>query len=770
MDMRISEHLPVSNAGSGLQGMTLNEFLEILWRSRWLIAGIVLAFILAGLTHVTFAQPIYRSDALLRVGQEGAGMGALGDSESMSQVFEVTTVDMELQLLKSRMVLGQVVDYFNMDINAWPVYLPLLGARPVQANVLGGATVDEWLDWLEKKGRAWLNLDASFDLDKYARGDEYIQIERFDIPADYQGWEWTLVARQGRSFEIQDSQGQVVTNGTVGEPIEKWLPTDQPHTLLISRLSARPGTHFKLSRSLHLPVVDGLGASLAVTLVGDPEQQAEEAGLLEISMEGPDPEEITAIINHTLDVYMRESAERKSAQVKGALRFLNEQLPELKAQVERAEAALNDYRLQQGSVDLQMETQAILNKLVSVENELSDMGRRREALLRRFTPRHDRVIAFDAEIASLAEREAGLQREVQRLPKTQQEMLRLTRNVKANGQLYTFLLNRKQQLQVIKAATSGDAQLVDSAEVPYAPVAPVKNLIVLMYSSLGMGLGIGAALLRKSLAGGAVEDPDTIEKEVGLPVYAVVPHSPSLYKLSRKHRLRPKRCRASHSGDIEDIAIESVRGLRTWLNFAFPESKETEAKNNVLLITGPSPGVGKSFLSVNLGIVLADAGKRVLVIDADLRKGHLHQYLNMRREAGLSEAIAGAITTQQAIHETEIDNLFIIPTGSLPPKPSELLLNKRLESIVKEVSAEYDHVIIDSPPVLAVTDAAVVGGLTSGALLVVKANVHPVREIEQCVKRLRRSGVNLLGVVFNDMDTSRSRYGYAKYYGYSYGG
>ncbi|MGH8502329.1 MAG: polysaccharide biosynthesis tyrosine autokinase [Gammaproteobacteria bacterium] len=759
--MRVSEHLPVVNADPGLQGMTLNEFLEILWKSRWAVAAILSIFSVVGLLHISFAQPVYRSDALLQVGQQSAGTGLLGGSRQVSQVFEATTVEMEMELLKSRMVLGQVADQFDLDISVQPVHFPIVrDAIP-------------WFDKLEKVAAPWFNLGARLDLngwlnlDKYARGDESIEIARLDIPTTFRGQVFTVVAGDDDTFEVHDSDGTLLAKGKVGTVLPSWLPTEKPHALVISELKARPGTHFKISRSLRLAAITGLAASMSVTPVGSEQQPGAQAGLLQISLQGSDPKEITAIINRTVDIYTRQSAERKSAEVKRSLEFLEEQLPKVKARAERAEAALNDYLVRQGSVDMQMETQTLLGNIAAVEDELSRMIRRREALLRKFTPRHDRVIAFDAELAGLEERESALEREVHFLPRTQQDILRLRRNVESSGQLYADLRNSLQHLNVVKAGTSGDVQVIDKATVPYAPVGPIKKLTMVIYLSLGMVSGVGMALLRKGLLRGKepVEDPDAIEKKLGLPVYAVVPHSAKQHKLSKKRRLRGKR-RVLLSGiDAEDIAVESVRSLRTWLNFAF-----VDAKNNVLLITGPGPGVGKSFLSINLAVVLADASKRVLVIDADLRKGHLHRHLNLEREPGLSDAITGTIDTGRAILKTDIDNLFVVPTGTLPPNPSELLQRKRFASIVEEVSAEFDYVVIDSPPALAVTDAAVIGRMAAGALLVLKAKTHPLREIEQCVKHLRRSGVNLLGVVFNDMDTSSRRYGYAKYYGYADGG
>lgn len=766
-----NKDIQLVNTNFDSPGLTLNDFWGMIIESRWLIAGVVFIFSLVGALYVFIAQPVYRSDALLRVDQEAAGIGALGDFSELSGFVEANTVEMEMEILKSRMVLGEVVDKFNLDVNAEPAYFPVLGAAIARRNIFGDAgipvgTVFDYIAYVKELSGGWLDPHAWLDFSKYAWGGERIAITRFDIPAAFRGKAFTLIAGEDGRFQLRNSKHRLLATGTAGEPTRAWLPTEKPHTLLVTKLKARSGTHFELSRKPRLKAIDDLKESLEVTPLGNTDQSTyplSPAGLLHISLDGPDPEKITTVINEIIELYVRQNAERKSADVKRTLAFLRKQLPRVKARVEKAEVALNDYRQRQGSVDVPLETRTILGKIVTVENERSQLRKQRQALLRRFTPSHDRVVVFDAQLATMKKRQRRLEREVQRLPRTQQEILRLSRDVEVNGRLYTLLLNRAQELQVVEAGNTGNVRIVDAAAIPYDPVGLNGAPVIAIILAAGTLSGIGAALLRKCLLSGAVEDPDTIEKQLGLPVYAVVPHSAKQDKLSRRRRLSGMKRAVLSARDTEDFAIESVRSLRTWLSFAF-----VDAKNNVLLITGPGPGVGKSFLSMNLGVVMASAGKRVLIIDADMRKGHLHRNFGVKREAGLSDVIAGAITTGQAIHKTETDELFIVPTGSLPPNPSELLMNDRLASILEELSGQFDFVIIDSPPVLAVTDAVTIGSLAAGALLVVKANTHPLRELEHSVAILRRSGVNVLGVVFNDMEVSSGRYGYGKYYGYAY--
>ncbi|MDH5345073.1 MAG: polysaccharide biosynthesis tyrosine autokinase, partial [Gammaproteobacteria bacterium] len=280
---------------------------------------------------------------------------------------------------------------------------------------------------------------------------------------------------------------------------------------------------------------------------------------------------------------------------------------------------------------------------------------------------------------------------------------------------------------------------------------------------LGGFLGVAAAFTKKALQAG-VDDPDLVEKAVNIPVYAIVSHSKRQDRLFKDLQAGTATRAILAVESPDDPAIESLRNLRTALHFGM-----VDVRNNCIMIAGPGPEVGKSFVSVNLAAVLTSNGKKVLLIDGDLRRGHLHEYLGLGRENGLSEFISGRIPIGEALHATNVPGLTLIPTGAIPPNPSELLLHQRFTNCLSVLTPRYDHIIIDSPPILAVTDAAIIGQMVGGALMVLKAGQHPMREIEQAVKRLRQADVNLRGMLFNDVSLQSSRYGAGRYaYQYSY--
>jgi len=266
-----------------------------------------------------------------------------------------------------------------------------------------------------------------------------------------------------------------------------------------------------------------------------------------------------------------------------------------------------------------------------------------------------------------------------------------------------------------------------------------------------------------------VEDPDTIEKNIGIPVYANIPLSTKQFLLDKKMVEGKAKHNILCEHDLKDQAIEGLRSLRTNLHFAL-----LEAKNNIVMITGPAPGVGKSFVSTNFAHVVAKSNKKVLLIDADMRKGHIHKEYDMAREPGLSELIIGEVDKVTAVRKSGFENVDILTTGNLPPNPSELLMHENFEKYLKEFTKEYDLVLIDTPPLLAVTDAAVIGRLCGTTFILLRYGMHSIAEIQAVTKRLRQNSIEPRGFVFNALQSRKSygKYGYGKYgygkYNYEY--
>src|SRR6476469_3190833 len=214
----------------------------------------------------------------------------------------------------------------------------------------------------------------------------------------------------------------------------------------------------------------------------------------------------------------------------------------------------------------------------------------------------------------------------------------------------------------------------------------------------------------------------------------------------------------------KDIAIEALRSLRTALQFAM-----LDTTNNRVLITGGTPGIGKSFVSANFSAVMASAGKKVLLIDADMRKGHLNQYFGIPREGGLSEMISGTVSRADGVRRGLLPNLDVITTGTLPPNPAELLVSSAFEKLLDSLSEDYDLVVIDSAPVLVAADTLSIANYVGVLLLVARAGQTYIGDLHESARRLAHSGKAPTGVLFNALDLSRrhfGKYGYNGAYNY----
>jgi tyrosine-protein kinase Etk/Wzc len=525
--------------------------------------------------------------------------------------------------------------------------------------------------------------------------------------------------------------------------------------LQVARLVARPGTQFILRRASTLGTIDQLQNALVIA------EKTKQSGVIGVTLDGADSKRIAEIINTIAAAYVQQNIDRKSAEAEHTLAFLDQQLPQLRKQLDEAEDRYNEFRNRKGTVDLTEESRLLLQQIVDNKTKLVDLQQQRIEMTQRFSESHPAVVALSSQIASLQAQQEQFNKHVMTLPDTEQSALRLLRDVRVDTELYTNLLDSAQQLRIVKAGQVGNVRVVDYAVAEDSPVKPKRVVVVALAAALGLIAGTAAAFVKRALFGG-IEHSEEIEQALGLPVYATVPHSEAQVRLNHGIRRGSGGQHVLASSASHDVAIEGIRSLRTALQFGL-----LDVSNNVLVITGPRPEVGKSFMSVNLAAVLASGGKRVMLIDADMRRGDLHGYFGVARQPGLSDVIAGR-EAESAVLRNVLPGLDVLPKGSLPPNPAELLMSERFRTMLDHFSSQYDIVIVDTPPVLAVTDAALIGRHAGATLLVVRHGRHPMAEILESANRLRNGGVTLKGVLFTDVPQRRVGYGtyYSGYYGY----
>ncbi|MFB9124530.1 polysaccharide biosynthesis tyrosine autokinase [Paraburkholderia dipogonis] len=385
-----------------------------------------------------------------------------------------------------------------------------------------------------------------------------------------------------------------------------------------------------------------------------------------------------------------------------------------------------------------------------------ELQQKRDELVSRFTGSHPDVIALNAQITTLRAQQSVFDLQFKRLPDVQQEAVRLMLEVKIDTDLYTALLNNVQQLKLIKAGKTGSVRIVDTPVLPESVFFPNRPVTIAVGAFVGLLLGLIFAFIHNFLFAGVAEAAE-IERHVGLHVFATIPETCVQQRFDRETTGDVARVRLLVKDAPREPAVESLRSLRTALQFAM-----LNATNNVILISGPTPGVGKSFVSANFAALLATSGKRVLVIDGDLRRGCLHQYFGRQREQGLTDVITGKASFDRVVHRNVIPNLDFIATGPLPTDAAEVLTHECVGRLLADSAHKYDVVLVDSPPVLVVTDAVVLADHCATVLIVARAGRTRVAELAESVKLFARAGIAVTGVLLNGLDPKSGRRAYGR--------
>ncbi|MFZ2168118.1 MAG: polysaccharide biosynthesis tyrosine autokinase, partial [Methylococcaceae bacterium] len=389
-----------------------------------------------------------------------------------------------------------------------------------------------------------------------------------------------------------------------------------------------------------------------------------------------------------------------------------------------------------------------------------ELKQKYEVQSQRLTGAHPDMIATKAQIKNINRKLANLDKRIKNLPLTQQHMVSLSRDVQVNTELYTSLLNSAQEQRIAAAGSLGNSRIIDFAVTPEAPYSPKTSQSLAIASFLGLFMGLALVFLKLSLRR---QDnyPAFLEYQVGLPLYAAIPHSKKQRRLAHLIDLgRDRQPGILVNQDPLDISVESMRGLRTTL-----EATLANHESKVIMVSSPMQGMGKSFVSANLSALLASIKKRVLIIDADMRNGRLHETFSIMKQPGLSDLLAGRASLGDVIVSLPDVGVDLIPRGSIVLNPAELLVLGNLPEILEQLKSFYNHIVIDSPPILGVTDAAILGKHADATFLVAKEGRFTAQELEISFKRFHQVGIKPNGFIINDMKEGSSYY---PYYGYAY--
>ena len=706
--------------------------------------------LLIGVLYSRYVNPTFRSDALVQIDNKSSGLPALGENISDLLGSEDSKAQTEAELIRSRMILEPVVDTLHLRI---------------QLADLNIGVIDRIV---KNSTNTQINTPESVSL--RTEGGQ-VQISQFNVSQGYLNQSFTLIRSESGfvlSNDFDDFKGQLNKpyqfKGIDGQI--QITVTDLPnnaHAVSITKNSLQSTT-------------DQINQSLSVV------EKGKQTGIIELSMTGPNQQQTSLILKQIILSYIDQNQSRGSEDTTKTISFMETQIPVLKKKLEDSEGVFNEFRKKYGTIDVAKEAELLLTENSQIDLQLNELKLKKADLTTYYTEEHPLVIQINEQLQVLNARKQEIDDTISGLPELQREFLKLSQDTEINREIYLTLLKNYQQLQIAKAGQTGFARIIDLPISTFKAIAPKKLLIIALALILGTMLGSMLVLI-KNLLRNVVKDPERLEAKTGIPVIATIPRSPLLTRL-RKNKKSQNRLLAY--ADNNGLSYEAIKSLRTNLMFGMPTVGEVEHRAKVIVITGESPGVGKSFISANLSEVFAQLNKRVLIIDADMRLGELHKIFNMDSNNGLGDYLTQPKTSTQKTlvvredsliphsniaeftHQTHMDNIDFISRGKHPNNPASLLASDNFDSMMQDLSARYDYIIIDTPPILAASDAIIISQYADKVLMVARYDKSIEGQVAYAIKQMHKANIQIDGIVLNDVQQGlMSKYSY--HYSYAYG-
>lgn len=449
----------------------LRNGIDIVIRSRGLVIAVMLVVTLLGTMYALVKKPIYEGNMLIQVAEKRSGerKNTLGDTAATLD--RETTAASEIGVLRSRKIVTKVVDSLKLHIEAKPKYLFFIGAR-----------ISAMREGLSTPGIA--------GRDGYCWGAESILVSEFEVPEQYFDKEFVVTREGGGQFRLTEKLSKIDVLGSIGVPVKIQFVGGGVLALNVAAIEARQGAQFLVKRKSKLALVEGIQKAMVVTETG------KESGSISVSLRDVEPQSIYALLNELGNEYIREYQERKTKAAEKSLALLESQLPGLKRRMESSEANYNVFRNRNGTADLNEETKLRVQRLAGSEQSLLELEQKRSELLMRFSPAHHVLLGIDSQIGLLVAEKKSLAERIQRFPLLEQELGRLTREVKVTTELYTNLLRTAQELRLVSLEKADDVRIVDVPVVPDLPVNP-RSTIITLSAALGLLLGLFGAFLKR---------------------------------------------------------------------------------------------------------------------------------------------------------------------------------------------------------------------------------------------------------------------------------
>ncbi len=650
-----------------------------------------------------------------------------------------SSTDTETQILQSRLVVAAAVDSLRLFIDADPVRFPIIGDA-ISRNAKG------------------ISKPGLLGIGGFTWGQEKIDIARFDVPEDDEDLVFNLTLLEQGKYRLSgpglngDAVGQVGRSDT-------FLTDAGPITLNVGSVAAQVGARFKISRESRLDAINQLQRELSIS------QQGKDSNILSVRLRGSNASRITAILNDIASQYVKQDEARKTEDAERSLKFLSGQVLVLREKLDASERNYAAARRTLGSVNVDAEAASALQRSADTDAALAQLEQKRAATAELYAPGHPSMVALDREISVLRGESAALSQRISQLPDTERQIVQIARDVKVNNDLYVGLLNNIEQLQLLRAGRMANVRILDFAVIPDHPMRFRRAILALAVTAFAALLATCSAWMRHKFLGG-ISDSHEIQRETDLKVTSIVPFSRAPRSGLLRRMLTNRNARILALADPTDPAIESLRSFRTALQFSM-----ADARNNIVMFTGPSPAIGKSFVSSNVAALMATAGKRVLLVDCDLRRSTLSEAFGTHAGKGLSDIIVGAVSIEQSVTKVGHTSLEFLSSGMPRQNAGDLLTHPNVRELFKKLSEIYDVVILDTAPVLPVPDSEILAPLAKGNIfMVARAGVTRIAELEECARRLKMVDGNVSGVILNGIDPRAGQFRYGvKYSTYRYG-
>jgi capsular exopolysaccharide synthesis family protein len=725
------------------QQIDIRNYLQIMMKRRWTILSVFSIIFVSVFIYTLTSTPIYQSTARLVIEKE---------NPNVVSIQEVMSVD------------ASSTDYYITQYK-------IIESRTIAREVINRLHLQDSEEFNPKPKKTFLsNIKQSIKGIKDSIQNTILSLFRTGM--------------QNNQLELEDSDAQLVS-------------------AFLGRINVAPIRNSRLV-DLQFMARDPKLAALAVNTLAD------------VYIEKKLETKLKAVKNAVLWLHERVDDERQKVEIaerklleykekKGIFtdfssdveKITAQKLAKLNAQVIDAEAhrveAETRYKqalaLKKNPDMLDSIPEVLSNQLIREIKQMEvNLYKRISELSKKYGKNHPKMIAVQSEIDSLNERklkeiqrvinslrneyQVALAKEktlLQALSKQKKESMDLNqksiqygvlqREAESARHMYELLIKRFKETSLTEDMKTGNVRIVDPAEIPKFPIRPRKKLNFFLGIVFGLFMGIAVAFTFEFLDN-TLKNPEDIRNYLNIPYLGPVP----TFDLEREDVDKPE---LITQYSPKSTASESYRGIRTSLLFS-----SADRPPKVILVTSAGPSEGKTLTSTNLAITMAQAGSRVVIVDCDMRKPKVHKMFGFGRDKGMSSVLVSnelESVLQDVIIHSDIPNLDVIPCGPIPPNPSEIIGSQKMSRIIEKLQEQYDRIIVDSPPITAVTDSTVLAKFVDGVMLVVHAGVTPRQVVKTGLEQIQGVDANVLGAVLNDVDTGKESYYYYQYYYYYYG-